>query len=150
MSGGVKLFRTGKNDLFYLPWNGLLSKSMRLSVSGAWCLLVAQALLLLIGTLMPGMWRNNTVAALGAPGVISPVAHYVLFCGMAGVASISPLRWPLSRVILLGLGLALLSEGLQFLAIDRHPRWLDVGIDMAGVLTAIVIVRYARSPHGLT
>lgn len=122
---------------------------MRLTVYSARCLLVAQALLLLIGTLMPGMWRDNTVAALGVPGVVSPVAHYVLFCGMAGVASIAPLRWPLSRLILLGLGLALLSEGLQFLAIDRNPRWLDVGIDMAGVLTAMVMVRFARSPHRL-
>lgn len=120
---------------------------MRLTVYSARCLLVAQVLLLLIGTLMPGMWRDNTVAALGVPGVVSPVAHYVLFCGMAGVASFAPLRWSLSRVILLGLGLALLSEGLQFLAIDRHPRWLDVGIDMAGVLTAMVMVRFARSPH---
>ena len=123
---------------------------MRLTVYSARYLLVAQTLLLLIGTLMPGMWRNNTVAALGVPGVISPVAHYVLFCGMAGVASIAPLRWSFSRVVLLGLGLALLSEGLQFLAIDRHPRWLDVGIDMAGVLTAIVMAQYARSPHRLT
>lgn len=122
---------------------------MRLTIAGARSLLVVQALLLLIGTLMPGMWRDNTVAALGMPGVISPVAHYVLFCGMAGVASIAPLRWSLSRVFLFGLGLALLSEGLQFLAIDRHPRWLDVGIDMAGVLTAIVMVRFARSPHRL-
>lgn len=122
---------------------------MRLTVYSARCLLMAQALLLLIGTLMPGMWRDNTVAALGVPGVISPVAHYVLFCGMAGVASIAPLRWSLSRVILFGLGLALLTEGLQFLAIDRHPRWLDVGIDMAGVLTAMVIVLYTRSSHRL-
>ncbi len=122
---------------------------MRLTVFSARCLLVLQALLLLMGTLMPGVWRDNTVAKLGVPGVISPLAHYVLFFGMAGVASIAPLRWSLSRVILLGLGLALLSESLQFLAIDRHPRWLDVGIDMAGVLTAMVMVWYARSPHRL-
>jgi len=37
------------------------------------------------------------------------------------------------RVLLPALALALLTEGLQFLAIDRHPRWIAVGIDMAGV-----------------
>ncbi len=30
------------------------------------------------------------------------------------------------------LALALLTEGLQFFAMDRHPRLLDIGIDMTG------------------
>jgi VanZ family protein len=48
------------------------------------------------------------------------------------------------RVLLAGLALALLSEGLQFFAMDRHPRWRDVGIDMAGVVLAVVLVKGAR------
>jgi VanZ family protein len=35
-------------------------------------------------------------------------------------------------VLLVTLALALLSEGLQFFALDRNPSMLDVGTDMAG------------------
>lgn len=89
---------------------------------------------------MPGFWRDNAVAALGVPGVISPIAHFVLFCGIAGVAYVPPLRWKGQHVLLFTLGLAFITEGLQFFALDRHPRWIDVGIDMAGVLTAMKLV----------
>ncbi|MBH2018601.1 MAG: hypothetical protein I8H91_03380 [Burkholderiales bacterium] len=44
--------------------------------------------------------------------------------------------------MLIGLQLqALLTEGLQLLAIDRHPRLLDVGIDMAGTVLALALVK---------
>jgi VanZ family protein len=42
-------------------------------------------------------------------------------------------------VLLAALALALLTEGLQFFAIDRHPRWLDVGIDMGGALLGVAL-----------
>ncbi|WP_422554918.1 hypothetical protein [Rhodoferax sp.] len=38
--------------------------------------------------------------------------------------------------------LALASEALQFFATDRHPRWLDVGIDMAGAVVGLGLVRW--------
>lgn len=78
------------------------------------------------------------MATLGVPGVVSPIAHFVLFCGIAAVAYIAPLRWTGFRVVVLTLALALLTEGLQFFALDRHPRWIDIGIDMAGVLVGMV------------
>lgn len=50
--------------------------------------------------------------------------------------------------LLAALALALLTEGLQFLAIDRHPRLVDVGIDLAGVglVLAWVIAQCAGQP----
>ena len=33
------------------------------------------------------------------------------------------------------------TEGLQFFANDRHPRWLDVGIDMGGALLGVALTR---------
>jgi VanZ family protein len=46
---------------------------------------------------------------------------------------------PVARIVLAAL--ALLTEGLQFFAIDRHPRWLDVGIDMAGALAGVGLIK---------
>ena len=103
-------------------------------------LLTVQVLLLFLGTQMPGSWRAGAVASLHAPSSISSWAHFVLFAGMAYVAFSRPLVWPWVHVVVRGLGLALLSEGLQYFAIDRHPRWLDVGIDMGGALAGMLLV----------
>ena len=100
--------------------------------------------LLLLGTQMPGAWRANVVESLHAPSVVSSVAHFVLFCAMALLACARPLAWPWGRVLLLALALALLTEGLQFFANDRHPRWLDVGIDMGGALAGMVLLLMNR------
>jgi len=54
------------------------------------------------------------------------------------------LAWPWSRVLLSCLALALLSEGLQFLAQDRHPGLVDVGIDMAGAVFGLLVARVVR------
>lgn len=56
------------------------------------------------------------------------------------VAAAPPLAWPRPRVLLAALALALLTEGLQFFAIDRHPRLLDVGIDLAGAGLGLAVV----------
>jgi hypothetical protein len=101
--------------------------------------LVVQVLLLLVGTQMPGAWRAGVVDSLHAPGSVSSWAHFVLFAGMAAVALSRPMAWSWARVLLGELGLALLSEGLQFFAINRHLRWLDVGIDMGGALAGMAL-----------
>jgi len=117
----------------------------------AYCLLSAQAFLLFVGTQIPGAWRVSAVESLHAPGIISSWAHFVLFVGMAAVASSRPLGWPWARVVAWALGLALLSEGLQFFAMNRHPRWLDVGIDMsgslAGILLALLVSKIKQAVH---
>ena len=51
-----------------------------------------------------------------------------------------PLALPAGRIVLLGLALALVTEGLQFFAMGRHPRWVDVGIDLAGTVSAVGLV----------
>lgn len=106
----------------------------------AWSLLALLVLALLVGTQMPGAWRSGVVHSLHAPSVLSSWAHFVLFAGMALLLLVRPLAWPAGRVLLMALALALLTEGLQFFAIERHPRWIDVGIDMAGTLVALVLV----------
>ena len=105
-------------------------------------LLLLQVLLLLVGTQMPGAMRAGLEASLHSSWALSSWAHFVIFLGMAAVAYAKPMAWPWHRVLLVALCLALLTEGLQFFAIDRHPRWLDVGIDMAGALTGLGLVRW--------
>lgn len=104
--------------------------SQRLS----WWLLGVQLLALLVGTQMPGAWRSGVMDALHAPSFLSSLAHLVLFAGMAAVAVAKPLHWSVLRTATVALTLALLTEALQFFALDRHPRLQDVGIDMAGAL----------------
>lgn len=103
-------------------------------------LLVLLLLALLVGTQMPGVWRNGAVQILHAPSWISSFAHFALFACLAVVLAARPIAWPVARIALALLALALLTEGLQVLAMDRHPRWLDVGIDMAGALTGVVLI----------
>lgn len=106
----------------------------------AWSLLSLHLLALLVGTQMPGAWRSGVERSVQAPFPLSSLAHFVVFTGMALVLSVRPLAWSGGRVVLVALVLALLSEGLQFLAVDRHPRWMDVGIDMAGTFLALALV----------
>ncbi len=97
-----------------------------------------QIALLLMGTLMPGPWRAGLEASLHAPFGMASWAHAVLFAGLAIAARV--MRWRVGQVLLAALVLALLTEGLQFFAIDRHPRWIDVGIDMAGAGYGLAVV----------
>ena len=97
----------------------------------AWWLLLVQVLLLLAGTQMPGAWRAGIEGSLHLPWGVSSAAHLVLFASMAWVAS-ALLAWAPPRVLMATIVLAILTEGLQFWAIDRHPGLLDMGIDLAG------------------
>ena len=111
--------------------------SQRLS----WWLLGAQLLALLVGTQMPGAWRSGVIEALHAPSILSSLAHLVLFAGMAAVAVAQPLTWSVLRIAMVALMLALLTEGLQFFALERHPQLRDVGIDMAGALLGVGFIK---------
>lgn len=99
-------------------------------------------MLLFIGTQMPGAMRAALEAGLHSPWGLSSWAHFGMFAGMAAVAYARPTAWPWHRVLLVALCLALISEALQFFATDRHPRWLDVGIDMAGAVVGLGVVRW--------
>ena len=109
---------------------------------GAALILVAlQLLALLVGTQMPGAWRAAVERSLHSPFPLSSLAHFVLFAGLTLVLLVKPLAWPTRRVLLTALFLAALTECLQFLAIDRHPRLVDICIDMAGSLIAWRLVK---------
>ena len=96
-------------------------------------------LLLFAGTQMPNMWRGSIASGLNAPVVLSSWTHFILFMVITVVAAMRPLAWRWQRVVFAALGLALITEGLQFFAIDRHPRWLDVGTDMGGALAGMAL-----------
>lgn len=90
--------------------------------------------LLLLGTLMPR--QLETVSApLHSSIDLSALAHVVLF---AAISFMLPLArfWKVKSWHLpaSGLGLALLSEGLQFLRSSAVPTWPGVYQDMIGVL----------------
>lgn len=111
-----------------------------MSLRFARVLLGLQLLALFVGTQMPGVWRASVEQGLHAPFGVSSWAHFVLFASMACLQRWQPLAWPIGRVLLGALFLALLTEGLQFFAIDRHPRWVDVGIDLAGTVAGLGLV----------
>ena len=107
----------------------------------AWSLVAVLLLALLVGTQMPDAWRSGVERSLHAPFPLSSWAHFGLFAALALVVSLRPLAWPARRLLLCALALALTTEGLQFFAIGRHSRWIDVGIDMAGTLLALALVK---------
>ena len=107
--------------------------------------LVVLVLLLLLGMQMPGAWRDQALQSTHLPWQVNPLAHFTAFAAMAWLASAPPLRWPLARVLLGALALALLSEGLQYFAAGRHPTWRDVGIDMAGAALGLALARWRRA-----
>ena len=115
----------------------------------AWSLFGLHLLALLIGTQMPNAWRDGVEHSLNAPFPLSSWAHFAVFCGMSLLLLMRPLACPTRWVLLLALVLALLTEALQFFAVDRHPRLRDVGIDMAGALLAVVIMALQSRWGGL-
>ncbi len=106
----------------------------------AWSLFGLHILALFVGTQMPNAWRNGVEQSLHVPFSLSSWAHFAVFCGMSLLLMMRPLACPARWVIVLALTLALLTEALQFFAVDRHPRLLDIGIDMAGTLLAVMIM----------
>ncbi|MES2424146.1 MAG: VanZ family protein [Pseudomonadota bacterium] len=106
--------------------------------------LLLQVVALFVGTLMPGTARyvleRRVDSALSGPSLpLSSLAHLLLFASVAVVLRRRPFNWSVPRIVVATLVLALLSEGLQHFAIDRHPRLVDVGIDMVGTLLGLVI-----------
>ena len=107
-------------------------------------LLVALLVLLLLGTLIPGAWRNALEASLHAPIPLAKLAHLLVFMAMAFVVRVSDLSWPVPVVLLVALCLGLLTEGLQLLAIERDASWRDVGIDVLGAGLGLVFAWAVR------
>jgi len=104
----------------------------QLSRQSALAVLAVLLVLLLLGTQMPGAWRDEAFRVTQLPWQMSKVAHFVVFAGLACVARLPPLAQPLARVWAAALALGLLTEGLQFFASHRDPSVADVAIDLAG------------------
>ena len=117
---------------------------MKISRQTAIGLLAVLLFLLFFGTQMPGAWRDETFRVTHLPWQLTKVAHFVLFASMACLARVPPLRVPLLRVAVVALGLALLTEGLQFFASNRNPTWHDIGIDMAGMAVGLLLAKVWR------
>ena len=126
----------GKSPLLTL-FIGFLKMKRQISL----LLVCLQLLALLIGTQMPGAWRAEGLQLLHAPSYISSLAHFVLFAGMAVGVAMRPMSWPVLRVLAAALALALSTEAFQFFATERHPRLRDVGIDLAGAVAGLVLIR---------
>jgi len=100
---------------------------------------------LFVGTLMPGAWKDAALDPLHSPLDLAATAHVMLFAAIT-------FMWPFARfwnvarwhLAVAGLALALLTEGLQFFAIDRHPNLAGVAQDMAGVLAGWLLLRRAQ------
>ena len=107
-------------------------------------LIIVQVVLLMVGTQMPGSWREIVPVEMNAPSSLSSWSHFVLFAGMALVAYARPLSLSAFRLLLQLLCLALLSEAMQTFALDRHPRWIDIGIDMCGAIFGVSFIEIAR------
>ena len=107
-------------------------------------LIIVQVVLLMVGTQMPGSWREAVLVEMSAPSFLSSWAHFVLFAGMALVAYARPLNISAFRLLLQLLCLALLSEAMQTFSLDRHPRWIDIGIDMGGAIVGVTFIAIAR------
>ena len=108
-------------------------------------LLGVSVVTLLIGTLMSGHLRD-AIEHRVFPDYFpfSSLAHFVLFTLMALSLRATPFRARPMPVLAFALFLALLTEGLQHFAIDRHPRLLDVGIDLSGALIGLAVVFFKR------
>lgn len=102
-------------------------------------------LLLLVGTQMPGGLRDGLERSLHAPIALSGWAHFFLFAAMAGVAASAPLGWRWHHIGLCAAVLALGTEALQFLAVNRHPGLRDVLIDLAGTCFGFGWVRFVAT-----
>ncbi|MEJ7931939.1 hypothetical protein WG922_18350 [Ramlibacter sp. AN1015] len=90
---------------------------------------------LLFGTLMPGGWKDGAIDRIPLTLNLAALAHVSLFAGMAFLLPLArwwELRW--WQLPALGLGLALVTEGLQYFAVDRHPNVAGVVQDLLGTL----------------
>jgi VanZ family protein len=111
-------------------------------------LVLSLVVVTMIGTQMPGGLRDRIERSLHAPIPLSSLAHFVLFISMSCLLAARPIAWAPRRIGACMLGLAVLTETLQIFAIDRHPRLLDIGIDMAGFAAGVALSVYLAKVHG--
>jgi len=119
----------------------------------ALALLLTLAIILFVGTLMPGELKERLEHRMGPALPWSTVAHFALFAAIALLPVYGRAPVPaLSRSLALAVLLACTTEGLQHWIPGRHPLWRDVGIDLAGALAGTGLrtlqMLWGRRPRG--
>lgn len=104
-------------------------------------------ILFCIGGVLPGSARDD-VKVFFALGNIEPTAHYLLSAASVFFLALATGRVWLAAGVTAGLGI--LIEIVQFWVPGRSSTWVDLGLDMAGVLTgvcSVYIYRYFERGH---
>ena len=97
--------------------------------------------------------KNKTIRALQLP--VRKAAHALEFCLLGFLLLLAWSRYtiPLSRQLLLSLGIALavalLDELFQGSVAGRGPSWSDAGIDTLGAIVGIMIASFSRGKSAL-
>lgn len=95
-------------------------------------------LALLVGTLMPGSWRDAGASAFPSYLRVTTLAHALLFASIVFVARVSGLSGGKTGwLVIAAAALAASTELLQLLAAERHPSLTDVAVDLAGTLAGL-------------
>ena len=100
-----------------------------------------------IGGVLPGPARED-VKVFFALGNIEPLAHYWLSAASVFFLALATRRFWLAAGFTAGLGI--LIEIVQLWVPGRSSTWVDLGLDIAGVLTGVCIVyiyRYFERGH---
>jgi VanZ family protein len=123
---------------------------MKMSGRTALPQLLLLLVLLFFGTQMPGSWREAVFQFTHLPSQVSELGHFVWFAALASTARRPPMHWSVLQVTQGALALALLTEGLQIVALGRNASWVDVGIDMLGAAMGLMVsVLQARFGKGI-
>jgi len=94
--------------------------------------------------MIPGGLRNQIQSEFSSTLPLSQIAHFLLFFALALILIEIPINIRLSRVFIMLAILAFMTEGFQYFAIDRHPRLIDIGLDLSGVFLSFLIFQYRK------
>ena len=101
----------------------------------------------IVGGVLPGSARDD-VKVFVALGNIEPLAHYLLSAASVFFLALAIRRVWLAAGVTAGLGI--LIEIVQLWVPGRSSTWMDLGLDLAGVLTGVCVVyiyRYFERGH---
>jgi hypothetical protein len=104
-----------------------------------WPLFTCLALLLFVGTLMPGSLKAQIESNLWGAIPWSNVGHFALFAAIAALPVYGNGRAGVWRAVLIAILFAGATEFLQSLVPGRHPLLHDALIDIAGTMTGLAL-----------